>query len=313
MFSCARCGNKVSDGPSCNSCKRQFDFPCAGISETNFRKLGERRSAWRCIDCKNAQSPASTSTSNSNPDIAVRLNEVQAILAHITEQLVPLASLIEDVKTIKIEISNLKSSIEFAHETASQLSVTVKSLDTRILQVEEHTNLIHTLGADLNKFKEDLKEREQWARANNVEIKGVPVKKSENLYDIVDHISKAIQCPIRKEDINYIARVPSLKAESQKSIIMALNNRYCKEEFVAAARKNKELTISQLGYADEGHVYVNDHLTLFNKSLLKKAKDLAKAKNFKYVWIKHCKILARKSDTSPTFRIKSEKDLLKFS
>lgn len=301
----------MSDGPSCNLCKRHFDFACAGISETNFRKLGERRPAWRCYDCKNAQSPASTS--KNNPEISVRLDEMQATLAYITEQLVPLASLIEDVKTIKIEISNLKSSVEFAHETASQLSVTVKSLESRISQVEEHTSLVHTLGADLNKLKEDLQDKEQWARANNVEIKGVPFKKSENLYNIVDHISKVIQCHIRKEDINYIARVPSLKAESQKSIIMALNNRYCKEEFVAAARKHKELTASQLGYADEGHVYINDHLTLFNKTLLKKAKDLAKAKNFKYVWIKHCKILARKSDTSPTFRIKSEKDLLKFS
>ncbi|CAG4962847.1 unnamed protein product [Parnassius apollo] len=306
-----RCGNKVSDGPLCNLCKRQFDFACAGITETNFRKLGERRSTWRCIDCKNAQSPASTSYNN--PGIAVRLEEMQATLVNITQQLVPLASLIEDVKTIKLEISNLKSSVEFAHQTAGQLSVTVKSLESRISQVEEHTNLIHILGADLKKFKEDLQDKEQWARANNVEIKGIPVKKSENLYDIVDNISKVIQCSIRKEDINYIARVPSLKAESQKSIIMALNNRYCKEEFVAAARKHKELKVSQLGYADEGHVYVNDHLTLFNKALLKKAKDLAKTKNFKYVWIKHCKILARKSDTSPTFRIKSEKDLLKFS
>ncbi|CAG4952595.1 unnamed protein product [Parnassius apollo] len=150
MFSCTRCGNKVSDGPLCNLCKRQFDFACAGITETNFRKLGERRSTWRCIDCKNAQSPASTFCNN--PGIAVRLEEMQATLVNITQQLVPLASLIEDVKTIKL-----------------------------------------------------------------------------------------------------------------------------------------------------------------NKALLKKAKDLAKIKNFKYVWIKHCKILARKSDTSPTFRIKSEKDLLKFS
>ncbi|CAG4982543.1 unnamed protein product [Parnassius apollo] len=115
-------------------------------------------------------------------------------------------------------------------------------------------------------------------QANNVEIKGIPVKKSKNLYDIVDHINKVIQCSLRKEDINYIVRVPNLKAESQRSIIIALNNRYCKEEFVAAARKHKELKVSQLGYADEGHVYVNDHLTLFNKAILKKAKDLAKTK-----------------------------------
>ncbi|XP_028163662.1 uncharacterized protein LOC114355164 [Ostrinia furnacalis] len=159
-------------------------------------------------------------------------------------------------------MSNLKSSIEFAHETADQLSATAKSLEGRIVQVEEHTNLIHAMAADLNKFKEDLQDKEQWARANNVEIRGVPLKKTENLYDIVGLIGNIIKCPVRKEDINYIARVPSLKSDSEKSIIMSLHNRYSKEEFISAARQHRELPASQLGYSGGGNVYINDHLTL---------------------------------------------------
>lgn len=248
-----------------------------------------------------------------NSDIAAQLSEMRASLATITKQLAPLASLIEDVKTIKQDISNLKSSVEYVHEASNELSATVKSLETRISEVEEHTNLINSLKLDLDKFKDDHQNKEQWARANNVEVKGIPLKKTENLYNIIEQISNVIKCPIRKEDINYIARVPNPQSDTQKSIIVALNNRYKKEEFVTAARSYKELPVSRLGYTEAGNVYINDHLTLFNKGLLKKAKDLSKVKNFKYVWVKHCKIMVRKSDTSPTFLIKSEKDLLKIS
>jgi DNA repair exonuclease SbcCD ATPase subunit len=186
MFSYARCRNNASDGPSCSSCKRQFDFPCAGISETNFRKLGERRSAWRCNDCKNAPSPSPMH--KATPEITTQLGELQATLKNISKQLLPLASLIEDVKAIKLDLSNLKSSLEFTQETTNQLTTSVKSLETRISQVEKHTD---SLKKDLDKFNASQRDKEQWERANNVEIKGVPLKGNENLYNIIDFTMKS--------------------------------------------------------------------------------------------------------------------------
>ncbi|CAB3237674.1 unnamed protein product [Arctia plantaginis] len=148
------------------------------------------------------------------------------------------------------------------------------------------------LKADLDKFKEDLQDNEQWARANNVEIKGVPLTKSENLYDIVGVISNTIKCSVHKEEINYIARVDSLRSDSSKTIIMALNNRYVKEEFVADGRKHKSIVISDLGLKGDGQVFVNERL-LYNKAR-KTVKDIATESNFRYVWVKHCKINNKK-------------------
>lgn len=195
--------------------------------------------------------------------------------------------------------------------TPPQLSDLTKSLEKRVSQVEESCGSVQAVQANIDKINLNPLEKEQWARANNIEIKGVPLKKDENLYDIAQKIGNTIECPVRKEDIYYVARVQSLKSDSQKSIIMALNNRYCKEEFIAAARKYKDLLISELGYTGDSKVFINDHLTLHNKALLKKAKELANEKNFRYIWVKHCKILARKSNTSPIFRIQTEKGLQK--
>lgn len=307
MISCARCGENSSDGVTCSLCKRQFDFACAGITEIGFRKLGDRRNTWRCSDCKTVQSPGAPS----NQQLSMQLSEMRLTLDNIMQQLAPLATLVEDVKTIKRDVCDLKDSVEFAQKTADESMIKIGSLETRISKFEENINILNALKADLDRYKVDLQDKEQWARANNVEIKGIPVTKSENLYDIIGKISNSIKCSVRKEDINYIARVPSLKSDSSKSIIMALNNRYCKEEFVAAAR-NHNILVSDLGFTGESKVFINDHITLHNKALLKKVKDIALEKKIKYVWVRHCKILVRKSDTSPVYRIKSEKDIVKF-
>ncbi|CAB3226051.1 unnamed protein product [Arctia plantaginis] len=202
---------------------------------------------------------------------------------------------------MKQDIYDLKVSVEYAQKTADESLAKFDSLESRITRVEENVNVFHKVKADLDPFKEDLQGKEQWARANNVEIKGVPLTKSENLYDIVGVISNIIKCSMRKEKINYIARVPCVRSDSSKTIIMAFNNRYVKENIVAAAHKHKSIVISDLVFKGRGKVFVKDRLTIFNKALLKRVKDEATESNFRYVWVKHCKILVKKSDTSPVF------------
>lgn len=121
----------------------------------------------------------------------------------------------------------------------------------------------------------------------------------------------AVECPVKKEDINFITRVPSGKPNAPKPIIMCFNNRYLKEEFTAASRKLKAANPDLLGFPNGGPIYINDHLTVQNKNLLSKAKALAKESNFQFFWVKHCKIMARKSPTSPIIMIKTERDLTK--
>lgn len=192
-----------------------------------------RKGTWRCSDCTN-----NPSSSNSDPQLATQLDEMKATLKTITRQLEPLATLVEDMKSVKADISHLKDSIE-------GLDSKVKALE---LQVAEYKKMQE----EVSGMHRDMHEKEQWARANNVEIKGVPVKKSENLYDLVSRISQVIKCPVRQEDINYIARVPNLNEKSDKNIITALNNRYTKENFVAATRGLRSLSLKDIYIRETG-------------------------------------------------------------
>ncbi|KAL0892586.1 hypothetical protein ABMA27_015683 [Loxostege sticticalis] len=255
--------DQFTDGALCSLCKKYFDFACSGVTEQGYRKLGDRKSTWRCPACKNkdhspkANTPkASTSTQSPPLSLESLHHDLQVVLLKLS----PLAGLVEDVKGIRAEITNLQTSLNMAHEMISGFTENIRALETRVKNVEQNIEVIPSLQAEVAKINQELSDKEQWSRANYVEIKGIP---------------------------------------------------YLKEEFTAASRKLKAANPDLLGFPNGGPIYINDHLTVQNKNLLSKAKALAKESNFQFVWVKHCKIMARKSPTSPIIMIKTERELTK--
>lgn len=243
---------------------------------------------------------------------AVTLEKLHEQLQNISTQLAPLKRLKEDVKAIKSDIAEFKDSLQFAHEAISKFSERIDSLESKVNELQNLSDIVPSLQAKIDKLTSDKHERDQWMRMNNAEIKGVPMKKGENLFDIALKLGSVLECPIKKEDINTITRVPTYQKDVPKSIIVSFTNRYAKDDFVAAMKKRKNLTPSALGLSGTSNIYVNDHLTPYYKQLLTKAKALQKsAADFQFIWVKHSKIWARKSLTSKVFTINSDSDLQK--
>ncbi|KOB68632.1 Zinc finger DNA binding protein [Operophtera brumata] len=183
----------------------------------------------------------------------------------------------------------------------------------RVTSVEQLQATVVSLETDVSSLKSQLSASEQRSRLNNVEIKGVPLKKDENLFSIVEVICKATNYSFPKTQINYLHRVP-LHGSKEKAIVVSFINRYVKEEFVASARACKTLSAAALGFTGTSQrVFVNDHLNAESKNLLNKTKSAAKEKNFNYVWVKYGKIHVRKNETSPAFIVYRESDLNKFA
>lgn len=309
MYVCASCGTQHTEGPVCSVCKRHYDYQCSGVTEAGYRKLGDRKNHWRCLKCKSSPSPSPIPTS---PQPS-QLDKIQEQVNKIVFQLSSLPTLVADVKAIKDELNCLKDSVEMAHHLINNFSEKVKNLEKRIVDVELVAGEVPSLRSEVGRLTQEMHIRDQWNRANNVEIRGIPYKKNENLYDIVEKIGSVSGQTVSKKDINYLARIPTRTPNVDKPIVVAFNCRYVKEEFIASTRKTKQFNLSHLGFSSMTNFYVNDHLTSANKLLLSKAKKLAKENNFQYIWVKHCKIMVKKSDTSPTFFIKCENDLSKIT
>lgn len=328
MFICTKCKVEFREGAQCSSCQGHFDFPCAGISENGYRKLGDRRNTWRCATCK-ATGSSSPRPGSAKALASADLEKVMEDLRSLTVQLAPLPSMIEtvkliqsdlkslkadiaDLKLLKSDIADVKASTEFVQYSVDTLTGQVGTLDKEVQELKKSKDDIAILQRQVSDLRSMAREQDQRARMNNMEIKGVPMTNSENLFTLVSKIGNIIQCPISKDQINYIARVPSRGNKTIKSIVVSVHNRYQKDDFVAAAKK-LTITAADLGLQGATRVFINDHLTVDNKILLNKAKALAKEKNFAFTWVKGSKIFMRRNPTSPIMAIKTEGDLKKLS
>ncbi|KAL0841563.1 hypothetical protein ABMA28_015222 [Loxostege sticticalis] len=285
---CAECGVSFNDGVQCSTFKKHLDFKCANISEAGYKKLGaDRKAIWKCAHCRGqVSSPAPAD--KMSPVLDTILSE----LREVKLQLASLPTLLEDVKLIKQEISELKTSMEFNSAKLDEHSIKISDLERKMTDFQNLRSSFDASLSDVATLRKDLAAKEQWARLNSVEVKGVPVKSGENLFTVTEALTKAVGYGFPKTQINYISRVP----------------------FIAAARSKKILTAADIGFeGNSQRIFVNDHLTPDSKNLLTKTKSHAKEKGYNYVWVKFCKIHVRKNDTSRVFIVTCERDLNKIA
>lgn len=241
---------------------------------------------------------------------------LEAVLKEVRDlklQLAGLPGFFDEVKVMKSELTELKASCEYSCAKVDDFGVRLSKLEQKIPALERMLDVVNSTQNAVADLKKELGDREQWSRLNNVEVKGVPLRKDENLFSIINALSKKVGYEFPKSQINYISRVPTFNSK-EKSIVVSFLNRYVKEEFIAAARAQKNLTASDIGFGgDTQRVFVNDHLTPEQKVRLTKTKALKKSRNYLYVWVKYCKIHVRKDDTSPVMIISKDSDLNKLT
>ncbi|CAH2091570.1 unnamed protein product [Euphydryas editha] len=158
-------------------------------------------------------------------------------------------------KSIKNELLDLKTSCEFNSAKIDEFENKLTWVEVMSSELQGVNDRLNSTTKDIIVLMQDNTRREQWVRLNNVEIKGVQIKKDGNLFSILENLSKAIGYQFPKTQINYVARVPTHNPKS-KHIIVSFINRYIKDEFMAAARLKKKL--SRAASWDLIHVRKND-------------------------------------------------------
>ena len=157
---------------------------------------------------------------------------------------------------------------------------------------------------------------EQQARQCNLEVCNLPDKRNENLITIFQTIGTVLGFPVSQNDIVSISRVPhALQGDIKpKNLIIKLKSRILRDNVLSAYRKKKSIKSDELGIQGATvPVYINEHLTLKNKALFRKCKEVAGKHGFKYVWIKNATILVRERDGAAAFAVRSENDLKKIA
>ncbi|CAG5006138.1 unnamed protein product [Parnassius apollo] len=241
----------------------------------------DRRAQWKCLQCKKVSfspsRPSSEATAGGNSGgESATLDVILKEIREMKKLATTVPTLIEDIKSIKVELIHLKESCEYNSSSLKSFQDQVSSLERGVSQIEKIQNSLAVANKEIANLKSVIETKEQWSRLSNVEVKGIPLKPNENLFVIAKSLGKEVGYEFQKSQINYTSRVPMFNTK-EKTIIINFINRYIKEEFVAAARACKTPEAKDVGFGGKRQrVVVNDHLTPEHKKLLTKTRTLAK-------------------------------------
>lgn len=331
---CGRCLQTIQseDHAKCNGCDRNYHFECS-ISENSYNKLVKNKKNWKCSLCTgatiktrhNSNSNQVQSTLISLPQFEERKpdhltqNDAEPTLKEVLNVLSNISS---KIGTVDNDVKELKNSVGFM---SSQYDNLLKLLTT-------NTEEVNAIKKEISYLKEQSTEKdsiiksqnvriaelEQRSRMDNLEIQGVSELPNENIYSVLESIGRAINCQVSPNDISITHRVQHMNNDNNKprNIIVKFISRRKKEDVLAATKRFKRsntntgkpgITIPNLGES----IFINEHLSSDNKQLLHHTKEVARNKNYKFVWVRNCTIHVRKNETTPAKAIKCVGDTTK--
>lgn len=219
-------------------------------------------------------------------------------------------------RELRKDLRELKASFEFFNTEFEELkgknadlvteNEALKKANAGLITECEH------LKSQALEHEQRITASEQYSRLANLEVKGIPVVAKESLPDTLHMIGELLNEPIAEDDVEVCHRVPAKKAGNVPNIVIQFKNRSKRDTVLDKARKAR-ISARDLGHTSNMPIYINEHLCPVLKQLLGMAIAKKKAVNWKFVWTKSGKILARKDESAPIVHIRNKDDLEKIA
>ena len=223
--------------------------------------------------------------------------------------------LCETVEEIKIQNTNIQSTVSFLSQDYDDLRGKIEHLEAE-LESERKNN-----AKCLQNLEEKIDRVERGVRSSCIEIRNIPTRKSETKADLlktVVNIGSTLNVSIQPFEVKDIFRIGT-KNPDNKTIIVDFTSNLLKEKFIQVYKtynrnNNNKLTTEHLKInGPVKPVFVSENLTPKMKRLFFLARDFANTNDYRFCWIKNGRIFLRKEAGAQHLEIKDESDILKLN
>lgn len=292
---CSVCGVDFVGGDTflkCVECKLCFHPTCTKNSSKT------RNKQWKCDSCKGETSSVK---SNEDDDTQKLLKAMQEMKCDITKQV---GGVQESIDALRVDFISIQARITTV-ETSQQ------DLGARCSQLEQERD---RLSAEVQELRQLQRDADQHSRSANLEIQGLPKTSEESIYVILAKLAQALNVPFSKEDVSIAHRLKQYsKKHRHPPIIAQFVSREKKEMWLVAARRKKGLRASEIAASlPTSDVYINEHLTPYNKMMLGRARGLVRAKKLHFAGYYNGKVLIKTRDGEEAVRVTRLEDLDKY-
>ena len=209
-----------------------------------------------------------------------------------------------EIATLRAENNELKATVGDQTQEIARLKDELEELNDE--NAEENG-----FAAKFEELQDQIDEIEQYLRANNVEMVGLPApndgESEETL--IVNAINSLAGLPeaIRPEDIDISHSLPTRRRDRKPVHVVRFVHR--KNKFAVLTAKRAEAN-RQFKFRNND-LYINEHLNKPNRELFAVANEKKRTLGFKFVWTKSGVVNMRKDEDSEVITIKKHKDFEK--
>lgn len=315
-----QCGKCCVDLPrdgdilTCSAkCKLSFHFKCGGLSKNSFKTMSaDRRVNWRCETCRVASpvdsSRDQTSKYTKEDGEEEDKDEEKDGEKNSVEQSKNLDELNDTLKTVSKNLQNVTDELAEVKKSIIFMSANYDKVLDELKDMKNMKENYDKMKEKVTLLEHRVNQMEQYSRNKNIEIKGVQEIERENLKEVVVSIASKMGVEMNGNEIDVVHRVNNKGNKEPKDIIVQFKHRENRDKIMQSRKikiNSREVTKGGLDQI----VYLNEHLTPFNKMLLWEAKSKGKEKGYKFVWNKDGKILMRKDEKDRAILIRCVEDI----
>uniref|UniRef100_A0A1B6K2E9 Zinc finger PHD-type domain-containing protein n=1 Tax=Homalodisca liturata TaxID=320908 RepID=A0A1B6K2E9_9HEMI len=300
---CGKCQLNTSNAKEvakCSLCSVEFHATCCRIrTVAKLLKMSAKAlTTWRCDEC---DVDGASSTNSDDPIIMDLLKNIKQ-------------EMLDSRKSNSASFASLEKTMTSVRDSLEEVKLKLSTVEKDNLTLKEDCGLLkkenQRLAENVSQLKTEIDELQQRSRLNNIEIRGVPVTKGEDIYAVVESIAKAIGVVFNRGGISIAHRLPAPRDRRfHPSIVVQFISRSIRGEWLIAARKNRIETTDLAPSLQRAPVFISEHLTAHNKSILGRAKAFVKFGKLAYAWSREGRIMVRKTADSPAERVSSFEDI----
>jgi len=290
-MSCAKCNvpfAEEKEAATCSECNLSFHAACCKLrtAQKLQRMKANYPDTWRCDACA------------SEEQVVSLLQKLQAeVTATRKENSTNFLQLKNSMTAVEESVKELKERLTTVENENAELKKEITALkENSVAQAKS-----------INNLQFDMNDMQQYSRRCNIEIRGVPATANENVYAIMEAVAAAIGVPYSRDSISIAHRVRG----RQLPIIAQFISRSTKEAWLSAARGKRLNSTDLKATLTPSPIYINEHLTFYNKNVLLRGKQLVKTDRLAYAWSKRGAIFVRRTENEPAVRVWCELDVEK--